>query len=693
MCGIIAVVRRRSRRVPPTADQLLSPLDAARRGLEEAAPRPGSPVPTVLDGLFLAAEQVGTVDRLLRGTPGVLALTGDRSLMSRVAAATALLDGLVLDVDRALDDEAGFATQLDDLQLEAVNAALVRLKDAVWAVGRDRLCAAKAVCELAGADAGPAALEAFTSVQSALSALDRLEVRGRDSAGLHLLVHRHGLDLGSPATITELAARSADPLFSSGSVRVIGDRLSFVYKAAAEIGELGDNTRVLRAAIAGDDLLARALAGEDAETIVLGHTRWASVGIISEPNAHPLNNEELDHVGGPYVTAALNGDVDNFADLKVREGLRIATEITTDAKVIPALVSRRLAAGDELVDGFRSTVAGFHGSVAIAANAAADPGRLLLALKGSGQALYVGTAEDAYIVASEPYGVIEDCDRYLRMDGEATADGENPTESQGQIISLDSGLAGEVDGIGRISYTGQPLPVDEHELVRSEITTRDIDRGHHPHFLLKEISESPTSFRKTLRGKIVEVDGRLTTHLGTDTLPESVRAGLADGRIAKVVAIGQGTAAVAAQSLARAAARRHHGDGPAGRRRAGHRAVRVRAAPRPVRHARVGHLAVGHHDRHEPDGGPRPGTRRPRRLHREPAQQRSHRQVRRCPLHLRRARRGDERRQHQGLLQPGRGRLRTRLRHRRGGAGRFRAHHRRGGSGRRGPCRAAGRAP
>ena len=81
---------------------------------------------------------------------------------------------------------------------------------------------------------------------------------------------------------------------------------------------------------------------------MLGHTRWASVGIISEPNAHPLDSVELATAvgdGGPYVTAVLNGDVDNFADLKATEGLRIAPEITTDAKVIPTLVSRRLADG------------------------------------------------------------------------------------------------------------------------------------------------------------------------------------------------------------------------------------------------------------------------------------------------------------------------------------------------------------
>ena len=43
-------------------------------------------------------------------------------------------------------------------------------------------------------------------------------------------------------------------------MRATGDVLSFVYKAAAEIGELGDNTAVLRAAIRDDPLLHLALA-------------------------------------------------------------------------------------------------------------------------------------------------------------------------------------------------------------------------------------------------------------------------------------------------------------------------------------------------------------------------------------------------------------------------------------------------
>ena len=153
--------------------------------------------------------------------------------------------------------------------------------------------------------------------------------------------------------------------------------LSFVYKAAAEIGELGDNTAALRAAIVDDTLLRRALMSPLSRLAVLGHTRWASVGIISEPNTHPLNSVELEQPGGalpPYVVAALNGDVDNHADLRVAHNLRIAAPITTDAKVIPTLMSRHLDTGVDHVEAFRRTVSSFEGSVAIG-TASADPNR------------------------------------------------------------------------------------------------------------------------------------------------------------------------------------------------------------------------------------------------------------------------------------------------------------------------------
>ena len=408
----------------------------------------------------------------------------------------------------------------------------------------------------APSDAGLAVL---LSTQQALSAIDRLEVRGRDSAGLQLTLWDHGLDPADPAVV----ARTADPLHRTGSVRVLdGGGLAFVVKVAAEIGELGDNTAALRGALAADGLLARALAAPAVEGSLLGHTRWASVGLISEPNAHPLDSTRADGEPSGVVTAVQNGDVDNHVDLVVAEGLSVAPEITTDAKVVPTLCAAHLAAGHDHREAFRRTVSVIEGSLAIGAVVGDAPDRLLLALRGSGQGLYVGLAEDAFVVASEPYGVVEMTGRYLRMEGETPADPADPAASRGQIVELEAALAGTVEGIRRRSYDGRDLPVGGDDLTGAEITTRDIDRGDHPHFLLKEIGESPASVRSTLRGRLAgDAAGGFEVRLGVASLGEGLRADLASGAIRRVLVIGQGTAAVAAMAVARSLADELAGSG------------------------------------------------------------------------------------------------------------------------------------
>lgn len=534
MCGIVAVLRRPASRQPPDPDGVLAELAAARTVLADhdgADPA----------GLEWAATHLEVADRALRGSPGVRTLIGTPDLPARVGELLEPMEHRVREVESALD--SGRLAPSPGT-VERVNAGLVRLKDALWSIRNDRLGTAAAVGALAGpGDPGPAAVDAYLSVQVALSALGRLEVRGRDSAGVHLLVDGHGLDLDDPSVRSGLDARMADGLFTSMAARTPLGRLSLVYKVAVEIGELGDNVAALRAAIGGDDLLRAALRSPTARVAALGHTRWASVGVISVANAHPLNSEEDDGPGrdGPYVVGALNGDVDNYAQLRDDAGLAIPAEITTDAKIIPVLVSRRLASGMALDGAFTAAAASFAGSVAIAAQAAAQPDLLLLAQRGSGQGLYVGLAEDAFVVASEPYGLVEESSTYLRIDGESTG---------GQVVVLDAAQAGTLDGVSRRAYDGRRLPVQTSELRTAQITTRDIDRAGHPHFLLKEISESPTSVRKTLRGRIVESDGWLSVVLDDEALPATVRAGLAAGRFRRVLVIGQGTAAVAGQAVA-----------------------------------------------------------------------------------------------------------------------------------------------
>jgi len=526
MCGIVAFMARPGHRGEPGQDRVEQLLAEATTGC-----RTGE--------LTAAGTALAELDRLLAGESGMSFLVRHPAVAAEVeVAARSLAAGLD---ELSPDRTAGPDT----------DETLTAVRDHLWSLGRDRCAQARRIAALAGdSNLAPGALRGYRAVEVVLGGIDRLEVRGRDSAGIHVMVTRHGLDVTADSVAAEIARREADPLFTSGAVRMASDQnwVAFVYKAAAEVGELGDNVAAIREAVASDDLLRQALSSEDPAVTVVGHTRWASVGIISEPNAHPVESAEVGR-DLPYVVAALNGDVDNHEALVSADGLDFPDAIGTDAKVIPTLVAREMAGGGAPAEAFRKAVSRFDGSVAIAAAAADEPDRIMLALRGSGQALYVGAAEDAWLVASEPYGLVEQTASFLRMDGEEAA----PDGSAGQVLILERGAAGELEGLSRTSYGGTPLPVAPAEIRTADMTTRDIDRQGFSHFLLKEMLESPDSMRKTLKGRI-ETDkrGLRRAQLSDFAFPESVRRRLANGRINRVTVVGQGTAAMAGRAVAAA---------------------------------------------------------------------------------------------------------------------------------------------
>ncbi|MHC4958618.1 MAG: SIS domain-containing protein [Planctomycetota bacterium] len=547
MCGIIAVLSRPDQRPTPDpgvcAAQIAEAAEAVRAwGTADAA----SDAP--LEAAIASCE---TAVLELRGFPGLNSLLGSNEATDVLKAAVDRLGEGVSRFEQLLDQQAA---GLGSRRVEHLNALLMRAKDAQFTLLRDRLGNLDKVRGLAAGSSNGGHLRAAYDVNVALNALDRLEVRGRDSAGLHLFVRGDFPDALLDEAAAEIGERSRETLFTHQAVRRLAAQdgstlFSFVYKVAAEVGELGDNVRTIRAAIAGDPLLHRLLECPGAEAEILGHTRWASVGIISEANAHPLNSEEPGADALAYSVAALNGDVDNYQQLIKDEGLAIDAEITTDAKVIPMLLARLVKAGNTPADAFPRVVSRFDGSVAIGAASADEPGKLYLALRGSGQALYVGLADGAYIIASEPYGIVEETSDYLRLDGETPADPDKPG-TRGQVVVLDASRAGEPGGVTRIAYDGTPLPVGEKDIKSVEITTRDVDRGDHSHYLRKEIAEAPESIRKTLRGRLVSGGGPTRVEMGEDSLPASIIERVKSGEIRRIRVIGQGTAAVAGQGVA-----------------------------------------------------------------------------------------------------------------------------------------------
>ena len=512
----------------PTAADILALLDAAVAA--------GKDLNQVSDALMAA-------DQLLRGDAGMQCMAANPLLAAEMVNRLDKVDAIA-DTEEARID----ALHTDTSTLDSESARLSRVRDASWAIRRDRLRTADAVVALAGDNATPSVLAGYLSIQQALSAIDRMEVRGRDSAGISVLVSSPSFASLPTDVVSAIANRSGDPLFTNRSVRHNANTVVFVYKAAAEIGELGDNTRAMRAAVASDSLLRQLLNTPDARVSVLGHTRWASVGIISEPNAHPVSSEEVGITRARVSVAVCNGDVDNHLELVKRHNLQFAEPITTDTKVIPTLVDRGCAAGLSTSDAFLSAVTQFEGSVAIGYCTAEEPDAMYLALYGSGQGMYVGLAEDRFIVASEPYGTVEETTQYVRLDGESPVSADLPN-SRGQVLRLSASGAGTLAGMSMVAYDGTPIALTEQNVATAEVTTRDIDRGDAPHFLLKEIGESPRSFRKTIRGRMSEVDGKLVPDLDASTFPADIAAKLAAGAITRIRVIGQGTAAVAGTSL------------------------------------------------------------------------------------------------------------------------------------------------
>lgn len=419
-------------------------------------------------------------------------------------------------------------------------------------------------------------IKIFKKVNTVLNSIDRLEVRGRDSAGISVMfliapeqftAFKSALQTcdETGALSEQFAARQEDNVLLNNTISMHctkdhegGDCVSvgFVYKIAAEIGRLGDNIAFIRDQIKADTLFQLLTLFPLLSDTIEAHTRWASVGAISEANCHPVDNITDETRGDvALIHCCLNGDIDNYLALKKAledEGITISDQITTDTKIIPLQIAKHLKTGVPVAEAFRLAVNDFNGSHAIAMHTDLAPGKLFLAQKGSGQAVFVGIADDCYIPTSEVYGFVELASRYLKMNGEKVVPGKNG-DTSGQIFILDQLSEGGLSGISAMYYDGTPVSLTEEDINETEITSRDIDRQTYTHYFLKEISESPLSVERTLqnRWKVSPDDPQqYVITLGEKSLPASIKTALTENRIARIFFVGQGTAGVAAMACA-----------------------------------------------------------------------------------------------------------------------------------------------
>ena len=206
-----------------------------------------------------------------------------------------------------------FADRMGYLEPDVVNAMsrnIESLKDIEWCLTSELAENIKKIKDLLfHIDKSPSlsSLIIFKNINIVLNSIDRLEVRGRDSAGMSLMFV---LDANEFANFRQTI--SNDNYLDSFNDRLnrevlvnmgIGTHetegqdgnnklvtITIVYKIAAEIGSLGDNVNFLRNQIKNDPVLQRLIFCPHKYHTVSAHTRWASVGVISEPNCHPVDN-------------------------------------------------------------------------------------------------------------------------------------------------------------------------------------------------------------------------------------------------------------------------------------------------------------------------------------------------------------------------------------------------------------------
>jgi glucosamine--fructose-6-phosphate aminotransferase (isomerizing) len=584
-CGFAGLMSCRSaqKESGTSADQALRALweKAKKNGLEKIFNGQTDPA-DYLDGRETIRALTDCVKELKReNVQEYLFFHQERAV--NLTRMTAGMKAFLADEEKILEERAAGISSAD---LETIHRRLLLFKDICWMLDCDILTNLQKVLSLSGAEKcsslQPAAFRKYRKLNLLLNALDRLEVRGRDSAGIQL-----AFVLKNESAIEELVRRieetgwgedyrrrtqkgdllnrsifiSTGPGGHGGGIHV-----AFTYKTFSVVGELGRNVADLRQVIRRDGILRLFAEQASMDESAIAHTRWASVGSITEENCHPVNNAAVRpeppvfpaYPGlEAHISVVLNGDIDNYPALRrdlEKDGEEIAPDVSTDTKIIPLQIEKYLKAGRNLTDAFRLAVKDFEGSHAIAMQSNLEPGKMFLALQGSGQSIYVGVSEDAYMVSSELYGLVEVAPRFIRMNGDAGSG-----TAGGQLFILDQDRGGGSKGIAACFYDGTPIRPEDQNLQTAEITTRDIDRGHHPHFFLKEISESGLSVRRTLRGKYRIIDAgsappQVLFNLGEDIVPASVRNGLQSGKTQNICVIGHGTAAVAGQAVADALA-------------------------------------------------------------------------------------------------------------------------------------------
>jgi glucosamine--fructose-6-phosphate aminotransferase (isomerizing) len=200
----------------------------------------------------------------------------------------------------------------------------------------------------------------------------------------------------------------------------------------------------------------------------IGHTRWATHGGVTEPNAHP-------HVSRGEIAVVHNGIIENHDAQRERlKKLGYAFESQTDTEVIAHLVHHYYSETRDLLAATQKAVRDLVGAYAIAVVSLESPEVMTCARVGC--PLLIGLGEGENFVASDVSAVLS---------------------STRRVIYLDEGDVAEVarGGVRVLDRNGRPA---ERQVHVSDVSLASLELGPYSHFMQKEIHEQPKALADSL---------------------------------------------------------------------------------------------------------------------------------------------------------------------------------------------------
>ncbi len=252
--------------------------------------------------------------------------------------------------------------------------------------------------------------------------------------------------------------------------------------------------------------------GEMHGTMGMAHTRWATHGGVTNPNAHPHTDDKSG------ICLIHNGIIENYASLKTlleEKGHQFVSQ--TDTEVLAMLIGELYAPheGVDLEAAVQAALREVTGAYGIVVMCEREPGVLVAARKGS--PLMVGVGEDEHLVASDGSALISHTSRAFALEDY-------------QVVKLTAK--------GFRTSTIHNVPVTP-KVLQLEIELEGIELGGYSHFMQKEIYEQPKALRNTFRGRFDIDEGKVVLGGLADHARELIRA-------RRIVLLGQGTALHAA---------------------------------------------------------------------------------------------------------------------------------------------------